>query len=209
MNILSTIVATGIPGFLSYIYLNRLGILNYTKDEKDEKIIVLSIFSLINIGVSIVVFYYLTGKKFSKNLDIESYLFLFLIAVVVSFILTLYIYPLVMKMGNKYIDNFQKNNHIANKSTKTVYESVLFRKDKKYPFIFIFDFDNKFIESGFAHRLSGASEKLNISITNTTGHIKETYTIYEVLEKFENHDNESAEIIIDVENKLKVFVFYS
>lgn len=209
MNILTAIVATGIPGFFSYVYLSKLGILTYTKDNKDEKVIVLSIFSFLNMGIAYIVYYGINKDFPFKEIKISEIILLFFISLIVSIIMTIVVYPFCINIMNKHIQKYQVKKGIANRSAKTVYELVFFPEDKKYPFVYIFDFENNFIESGLVYRLSGIDEKLNISITNTTGYVNETVTINEVLGTFEECDNDKAEMIIDVENKLKLFVFYS
>lgn len=211
MSILTTIVATGIPGFLSYIYLSQLGLLNYSKNDKDEKIIVLSIFSFLNMGISFSLFYGITGINPFEEITSKSVIPLFIFSAFISTVMTLGIYPSVLKWMFKSIENFQKKNNVAQKSSKTAYDLALFSSEYEYSFAYIFDFENKFIESGFVKRLSEEEGKLQIVLGTETAYTKEPWIFEEVLSMFNDEalkDN-SAELIVDIERKIKVFVFYS
>lgn len=210
MNIFSTIVATGIPGFLSYIYLNQLGILNYSKNEKDEKITVLAIFSFLNMGISFYAFYGITGINPTKKLEIISIAPLFFISLLISSIMTFAVYPFVLKKMDISLKKFQEKNKIAKRSSKTLYELTMFKKDHNPPFIYIFDFEDNFIESGYFYRLYDINDKLQLSLSTNTYHTKEKFSIDEVLEQFNKLENspDKADLIIDVDHKIKIFVFY-
>lgn len=80
MDVFLAIVGTGIPGFLSYWYLSKLGLLEFDKDRKDEKIIALASLSALNVFLTVMSyagFIYATRKKscrFQSSIAIANFL---------------------------------------------------------------------------------------------------------------------------------------
>lgn len=209
MNLLLVVVATGIPGFLSYAYLSQLGIIIFSKNEKDDKVIVLSIFSFLNIGLSFCVFYWLTSIEPSKNMPFSAVIKLFIVTLIISAILTLTLYPYVLKKMKKTIETYQGKNNINIKSNQTVIEKIIDSTEYKFKAVYIFDFDNNFIESGYLKRYSGEETTgFQISLATETFYNDEKPTFNEILNKF-NTDPipEANELLLDVDKKIKIFIF--
>ncbi|MBQ0861990.1 hypothetical protein VKPMB4989_12880 [Enterococcus lactis] len=95
-----SIIGTGIPGFLSYWYLSKQGLLDFNKDRKDEKIIVLSALSALNIFFTLIASI-LLYKSFNINLNFENMnisqiLIVFILGVLISVLFTTTLYPFVI-----------------------------------------------------------------------------------------------------------------
>lgn len=208
LNFFSAAITAGIPGFMSYVYLSRIGILNYNKDEKDEKIIVLTILSFLNIGVTYYVFRIISGVDPLKELTWINVPILFFIGILMTVIMTKF-YTLVI---NLFINNLEKSRLKENKmikNNKSIYENSLIKAGGKKIFVYIFDFKNEFIESGYFYYLDTLDGKIKIGLCNNTFYVDKAPTIQEVLKAFnEEEDTEKKEIIIDFDNQKKLFLFY-
>ncbi|HZG10562.1 MAG TPA: hypothetical protein VEZ91_01080 [Kurthia gibsonii] len=207
LSIISTIVTAGIPGFASYLYLSKNSVLQHGKEDKDEKIIVLSILSILNMGVTYYVFRIITGVDPLKDLNWINAPFLFGTGIIVTFIMTAF-YSKVIAITNKYWEKNRLENSQIIKNKKTIYDRALHRYNKPI-FVYIFNFKNEFIESGYFYQLDELNGKLRIGLSNNTEHTKEIPTIEEVLNAFNTlNDTTKKEIIVDVDNQLKLFLFY-
>lgn len=209
LSLLLIVVATGIPGFLSYAYLSQLGIILFSKNEKDDKVIVLSIFSFLNIGLSFCLFYWITGIEPSKSMVLSSVLKLFIITLIVSAVLTLTIYPYLLKKMKKTIEIYQEKNNIDVASNQTVIDKIINNSEYKFKAVYIFDFENNFIESGYLKRYSGEETAgFQISLVTDTFYNDENPTFNEVLKEFNSSQTpEANELFLDLDKKIKIFIF--
>lgn len=208
LSFFSAAITAGIPGFMSYVYLSKIGILQYNKDEKDEKIIVLTILSFLNIGVTYYVFRLLFKIDPITELTWTKVPILFGIGIIVTIVMTL-IYERVIDFFAKKLKESRLNKNKAIKNNKNIYDHVLRKSEDKNIFVYIFNFKNEFIESGYFYFLDDLEGKLRLGLSTNTCHTKEAFTISGVLKDFnEEADPDKKEIIIDVDNQLKLFLFY-
>lgn len=208
LSFFNAIITAGIPGFMSYVYLSKVGILNYTKDEKDEKIIVLTILSFLNIGVTYYIFRFISGVDPIRELTWINAPSLFVIGILVTIIMTK-----LYKFGiNLFINDLEKSRLKENKmikNNKSIYENTLRKFGDKKVFVYIFDLKNEFIESGYFHHLDELDGKTRLGLSNDTCYTEEAPTITEILKAFnDEEDTEKKEIIIDFDNQKKLFLFY-
>lgn len=109
------------------------------------------------------------------------------------------------------MEKFRIDNNLPLKTQETVFEMLVHRKKYKYTHVFIFDFDENFIESGYLGKFSTTGDSINISLETNTFHTKEKVTYIELLEKFNDPKmhKERKEIYLDFDKKLKIFFFYA
>lgn len=208
LSFFSAAITAGIPGFMSYVYLSKIGVLQYNKDEKDEKIIVLTILSFLNIGVTYYVFRLIFKLDPLTELTWTKVPILFVIGVIVTIIMTL-LYERGIDFFSKKIKDSRLNKRKSIKNNKNIYENALRKSEGKNSFVYIFNFKNEFIESGYFYFLDDLEGKLRLGLSTNTCHTKEAFTIREILKIFnEEEDVDKKEIIIDVDNQLKLFLFY-
>lgn len=208
MNILSTIIATGIPGFITYVYLSKVGLLKYTKDEKDEKVIVLAIFSVTNMFFTYYVFRIITQVDPLKDITWINLPSLFFIGILVTIIMTNF-YSFILKKLYKFYEKSQRSSKKGIRSKKNIYDKILIKEDDTKPFIYIFDFENKFIESGYFYFLDDIDGKSAFGLSNNTEYIEEPPIFKEVIKAFnEEKDTDKKDLIVDFDKKIKVVVFH-
>lgn len=91
------IIALGLPGFFTYAVLVKRNILIYTKDQKDEKVMLIGLLSLTNIAVIMLLLE-------SFNLEVMSIAGFFII-VSITLLLTFWIYPFVIRNGRRMLED--------------------------------------------------------------------------------------------------------
>lgn len=207
------LMTSGIPGFFSYWYLSKIQIMYFDETTKDEKVLVLSSLSLINTGISLLIFSVLFKKEIYLLLQISSYSYLeiislFLITVLINFLLTVKIYPTLYEIIQPKLESyFTKVNGV------THYEKPMLKRyfeNKEFDTILVvmFNFENKFIQKG---EVVGVDDfyvnKLGlIHLENNTFEIFENYE--DALNYYKSKDNNIVRLVLDYENKIKIFIFY-
>ena len=216
MELLIAILTAGIPGFFSYWYLNQIGFLNYSDRAQEEKKTIQIILSIINISVSFFVWFLVESKGNLEaalqinTMKIIDVIKLLCISIIITFALTRWIYPMIIKYFMDKMEKFRIKHNMPLKTQETVYEMLVHKKNYKYTQVYIFDFDDKFIESGYLGKFSTTGDSVNLSIEINTFHTKEKFTYAELLEVFNNADldNDTKDIYLDFDKNLKIFFFY-
>lgn len=174
-----------VPGFISYIVLRPFGLFNFQNDS--DRQITLIILSLINSGLSATL-----SSYFWKNS---------IVAMFVSAIIITVFYFLLFIVYNK------SSQMIANKLNVNLYDNMRTLehslsqnfKDKEQ-FLISFDFDNKYIASGYVRNVDDQGNQ-QIELYGQAEHI---YSIETARRLYEENDLNS--IIIDYKNKVKSYV---
>lgn len=174
-----------VPGFISYIVLRPFGLFNFQNDS--DRQITLIILSLINSGLSATL-----SSYFWKNS---------IVAMFVSAIIITVFYFLLFIVYNK------SSQMIANKLNVNLYDNMgtlehsLSQNFKdKEQFLISFDFDNKYIASGYVRNVDDQGNQ-QIELYGQAEHI---YSIETARRLYEENDLNS--IIIDYKNKVKSYV---
>lgn len=216
MNLFLTIIATGIPGFISYWYLSKIGLVYFDKDKKDEKVVALGALSLLNMGLSIFLMYLVADKFFNKKtdflkLDIYSSVILFLIACIVSFLLTYFVYPKVLEKVNTSIEKKLDKDLVPYTTNKPTIEHLVQNPTFPYNAVYIFKNDDRktFVEGGVLERLSVTEGSFKMSISPNTFSTEEDFKYKEVRALFngEHYTKDRKHIYFDFDRNLIIFIF--
>lgn len=216
MELIIALLAVGVPGFFSYWYLNQIGFLNYSNQAQEEKRTIQIILSLINIGVSFSVWFLIESKgNLQASLQVETMKVIDVItllstSIVVTSILTGWIYPLIIKYFINKMGKFRLKHNLPLKTQETVYEMLVHKKEYSHTLVYVFDFDDKFIESGYLSKFSDNSDSINLSLALDTFHTKEKYELIDILGMFNggHYANDAKEIYLDFDRRIKIFFFY-
>lgn len=215
MQIVLAVIATGVPGMFSYWYLSQLGIFRHTEDTKDDKVLVTLALSFLNILMSLFVFSFIYMYLVGVDLELLMKRFLlttfelFLISCTVTYLLTRFVYPNIIKSINKAVENHKNENGIDSYSNYELIEEVIKMrpKDKKYIFIYVFDFNNRFIESGYLSMVN--VKRGQLLIAPNTGYEKEIITYGEVLSILNKvTESTSGRLILDYDKQIKIVAIY-
>lgn len=216
MELFIALLAVGVPGFFSYWYLNQIGFLNYSDRANEEKRTIQIILSLINISISFSVWFLVESKgnldaslqiKTMKVIDVIT---LLSISIVVTSILTGWIYPIIIKYFMGKMEKFRINHNLPLKTQETVYEMLVHKKEYSHTLVYAFDFDDQFIESGYLSKFSDNTDSINLSLALNTFHTKEKYELVDILGMFNggHYDNDAKEVYLDFDRRIKIFFFY-
>lgn len=216
MELFIALLTAGIPGFFSYWYLNQIGFLNYSDRAQEEKKTIQIILSIINISVSFFVWFLLENKGNLEaalqinTMKIIDVITLLSISIIITFTLTRWIYPLIIKYFMSKMEKFRLKHNLPLKTQETVYEMLVHKKEYSHTLVYVFDFNDEFIESGYLSKFSDNSDSINLSLALETFHTKEKYEIVDMLALFngKNYSNDAKEIYLDFDRRIKIFFFY-
>ena len=223
MKTVLAIVTAGIPGVLSYWLLSNFGIINYNKNENIEKASTFAFFSFLNLGFGLALYDYISRNSqlwihkyadfplfpFPPNL-LTPYFNLAICTLTVTIFMSIVVYPICYKafsiIYSYIIDKFKLNKN----SNMSVLESAIKKHSKLDARVYIFDFQNNFIETGEFARISDYDEEYFVSLRNETGYAKETFTFSEVMSYYNSEEvqNNKPEIVLDLKNKYKFIIIY-
>lgn len=223
LNNIITFLSAGIPGMLTFWLLSTFDIISYSKNDLFEKTSALAFFSFLNMGVGIGLYDFISRKGILwiynrgqfPNIthmgdNIPAYLNLGICTLISTIFLSLLIYPLIYKAFMYAYTFIIKHLKLPTKSTNSVLWEALNKNKEMEATVYIFDFENNFIESGTAARLSDYDEEFFLSVRDETGYVKERITFTEVLEVYNSEERQKnkPEIVLDLKNKLKFIIIF-
>ncbi|WP_342388118.1 hypothetical protein [Salinicoccus bachuensis] len=204
MNLFLSIIATGVPGFISYWILSQFRLLDVDKNNKDEKLILLTGLSLINIFV---VYLVLVSRDYSfplESITPKTLIGVALTSMIVVLILSVLIWPLIIKITKDLLNKWKFVLNIPNDSNRTVFDEIMMsRPNETFTQAYIFTFDDKLIIEGATGYIS--HDRPELSIRNK---IDITTTYEQAIKVYNKTDNEHREILIDYERQLKIILIH-
>lgn len=194
------LVLAGVPGFLTYIWLDKLDAINFDLPEKQtDRTIVLILISLLNTSIGLLIYQHLWGRLQQSTWAVVS---LVLVTLLLSVPLA-FVYYLIIKMGNLCLTWIQsKLNMSAILNSTPMIEAIKSKKHNEEKLIIIFDFDNNFISSGYANRLPGVGDPTQQLGLLTYG---QQWSVDTAQAKYDENSDHSEQII-DFDNKLKIYI---
>lgn len=202
-NIIAPLITAGALGFVNYSILSRLDTINLTKEMKEDKKAYMMLFGAMNYFLFTFI-QYLLAKIFTINA--MSDIFAFFITLILTVICTYKIGDKIGMIVNKAINDKRQ------KSGKSLYDSnsvknLAFNLEKSCP-MYVYDFDNKLIWTGYSGWFS-TDEELDFEFTSVPFNAKPEMLEYEdVLEYIQSIDVESR-IYINTNKRVKIILLIS
>lgn len=164
LNTFISLIGTGIPGFLSYWYLSKQGLIDFNKDRKDEKILALATLSAVNIFFTWILslfVYQLFGDVISiDSMSVWQMLTVFLIGLAVSYFFTKVIYPNIVSWATEEVDIQLKNQGKPFLINRHILKDLIYKNKKQYVAVYVFENDEnrRLVESGYLESLGEMKE---------------------------------------------------
>lgn len=216
MNTFISLIGTGIPGFLSYWYLSKHGLMDFNKDRKDEKIVALTALSAINIFFTWILstlLYQRFGIELSiASMDGSQMLVVFIIGAVISLLLTVFVYPYIISKAISGVDGQLKNSGKPFIINRHILKDIIYSNKKDFVSVYIFNNNENrsFVESGYLEALGEIDGNLQLMLSGRTFSVKEKFSYEEVAEIFnsDRYDKEDKHIYFDANQKIIMFIFF-
>jgi hypothetical protein len=208
--LLTSFIGAGGLGFINFIILEKLEIIRQDKEQKDEKLLFVLFFSIVNYALFLLIFSFPDGNMFISEF-IKQLSLGIILTLAISIVLSFTVYPLLAKILKLAINFFRKV--ILNKPSadnQTPKERLLSKGDVS-TFVYIFDFDKNRIAEGYLDGWLNDTEKTNQVSVTAPGELNR-YTYEQVEVMFNDLDNDpepnTTRHLIDLDNRLHYFVFY-
>lgn len=197
------------------MYLSKLQLIYFRESaEKEDKLIILSLLSAINVIVTLSLFGIIMNKTIQEVLNFvelswSEFLVLILLSVIYTLIGTFYLYPFLFTKISKNIST-QLNQRAIIPNEKSPLTYTLFKSPNfDLTYVYVFDFQGNFIESGYWREYDYDGFGL-LGLGGPTTNIKnDPTTIDEVVLTYNSLPDDEAKEIVDLKNSIRIFIFYS
>lgn len=204
-SIISSLIISGALGIFNYTLLVNLGSISSYADKSDRNIMYI-IFSILNYSIFLIIrsFFY-SIKSLPRQLDLG---FSIVLTIVISFILTLYGVSNLITFYKHKNNNSRVAKKLAEATTKIPIEAAFDCND--IMLVYIFDFDNKFITSGYLQNFSTESGLANQFLLEPQEDMdRKELNENDVLEKMNSAFNShKTKIFLDSQARLKYYIIY-
>ena len=194
------LILAGIPGFLTFIWLDKLDAIHFDLPARQaDRTIALILISMLNAAGGLAIYQQIwgtVGRSFWSDFG------LFVVTLILSVPLA-FTYYFLIKLGNSCLIWIQEQFHVATVLPGSPLVEAL--KNKEYSeekLVIIFDFNDKLISSGYANRLPGSDDPTQQIGLMTYG---QDWTVKLAQKKYDESP-QNSEQIIDFDRQLKIYI---
>lgn len=203
IDLVSLLVTTFLPGMFSYWYLSQIGLISHV--ETSDKVIFLSSISVLNILICL--FFVLP----ILNYEINHWLKWSVVAAIsffTTFLLTWKVYPFAIDKLENLVESKLKNSKKPKIKNERVLKTTLDNKPENTSniFVYLFDLQNTFIESGYLSRFNANYGEINLSWDINYEKYTNHFTIEDVITYY--NETKNKDIFIDLDRGIKMYIFY-
>lgn len=199
---INSLITSGGLGFINLFILTRLEKINIDEEDKEDKVIFLIFFSIVNY-----VLFLSFGelfKKISLFSDFRvplSIIFVLIISIILSFTL----FASIATYMNNIINRSRHNERLSSFDNRSI-KKIAFNFDTNKT-IFIFSFDNKLIFSGVSGWFSDL-DNVDFELIAYPFNEKTTLDSYDKVMDFITTKSVESEIYINLDKKIKIITIY-
>ena len=194
------LILAGIPGFLTFIWLDKLDAIHFDLPARQaDRTIALILISMLNAAGGLAIYQQIWG---TVGRSFWSEFGLFVVTLILSVPLA-FTYYFLIKLGNSCLIWIQEQFHVATVLPGSPLVEAL--KNKEYSeekLVIIFDFNDKLISSGYANRLTGSDDPTQQIGLMTYG---QDWTVKLAQKKYDESP-QNSEQIIDFDRQLKIYI---
>lgn len=208
MQIFLILLSSGSLGFISYLTLRELGVLNFPLREKEIEKVTLIHFSIFNAIAVYFLYWLIFGVDlFRAVLDIGIFMKVIGLSVLAALVMP-FLYWFLIRLAKKVFGKIQKNKNLITFKYKPLFDDLFLPNEYEDTFVIIFNFSNEFIHAGHLHRMEYKESKLCFSLYAAP--YQPVYTFEKVSEMFheEGRDSNKLKTVIDPDRGLKYFLMY-
>lgn len=187
-------------GYFTYFLLKDNDILNISNTKKEEKLAVVSLLSVINWSVFWFVQNLIKGSFDNLNNTLITALTALFSFVIILF-LGLFVFPKVISVFYKKMNSNRVKNNKLPFLKRSIRDEALDNDLVKY--IYVFDFDNKYISSGYLNAYQYDVDDYNELLLYAPKEPEITKTVDDVEKLYEKYD---INILIDYEKRIKLYI---
>lgn len=196
-SLVSSLIVSGSLGYLNYNILTKLDVVDFYKDNKDDK----RYFVIMLGGINYLL--YLVTASFIPHAQQGNYLAIaitMLLVLLISVVLDFTIFPCSKKFINWLILKVRNRSGLPDFDIKSAQE--FFFNSNEPQKIYIYDFDNKLIDCGYLYYSSGSDfdELSQVLIPFEKPEEEKSYLEVKRLAR-----KQSSQMLIDSDRQIKIF----
>ncbi|EOD6230595.1 hypothetical protein [Enterococcus hirae] len=199
-NILTALFQSVITGYFTYFLLKSNDLLVLSNAKKEEKTAIVSFLSILNWSI-----YWIMQQILKNILPDLDFAWLTTVTAVISLVLILvlgvYIFPKVLSSFFEWVNKLRTKNNKLPFTRKPIRDEALDGKTLKY--IYLFDFDGKYIASGYLNVYQYDIDEYNELLLYAPKEPELTKTIEDVEKLFQKYD---INILVDYEKRVKLYI---
>ncbi|NMF11519.1 hypothetical protein [Enterococcus sp. 105332] len=199
-NILTALFQSVITGYFTYFLLKSNDLLVLSNAKKEEKTAIVSFLSILNWSI-----YWIMQQILKNILPHLDFAWLTTVTAVISLVLILvlgvYIFPKVLSSFFEWFNKLRTKNNKLPFTRKPIRDEALDGKTLKY--IYLFDFDGKYIASGYLNVYQYDIDEYNELLLYAPKEPELTKTIEDVEKLFQKYD---INILVDYEKRVKLYI---
>lgn len=196
-SLISSLIVSGSLGYLNYNILTKLDVVDFYKDNKDDKRYFVIMLGGINYLLYLVTASFIPHAQQGNYLAIAITMFLVLL---ISVILDFTVFPWSKKFINWLISKVRNRSGLPDFDVKSTQE--FFFNSNEPQKIYIYDFDDKLIDCGYLYYSSGSDfdELSQVLIPFEKPEEEKSY-----LEVKKIARKQSSQMLIDSDRQIKIF----
>lgn len=199
-NFLTALFQSVITGYFTYFLLKSNDLLVLSNAKKEEKTAIVSFLTILNWSI-----YWLMQQIIKNTLPHLDFVWLTTVTAIISLVLILvlgvYIFPKVLSSFFEWFNKLRTKNNKLPFTRKPIRDEVLDGKTLKY--IYLFDFDGKYIASGYLNVYQYDTDEYNELLLYAPREPELTRTIEDVEKLFRKYD---INILVDYEKRVKHYI---
>lgn len=196
-SLISSLIVSGSLGYLNYNILTKLDVVDFYKDNKDDKRYFVIMLGGINYLLYLVTASFIPHAQQGNYLAIAITMFLVLL---ISVVLDFTIFPWSKRFINWLISKVRNRSGLPDFDVKSTQE--FFFNSNEPQKVYIYDFDNKLIDCGYLYYNSGSDfdELSQVLIPFEKPEEEKSY-----LEVKKIARKQSSQMLIDSDRQIKIF----
>ncbi|MBC1210535.1 hypothetical protein [Listeria booriae] len=205
-DLLIKIIASGLVGFFSYIYLTNTNVIYFPKNRSEERKMMITGLTLFHTALGLLIY------EICQTLIPLTAIWLLIVSstivVVINIVFMIFINPLVLKAYYGIITLVRKKKNLGGKTASSNWRKVFHRNESAI--VHIYDFSGNMIFTGFTKRVPEDIEydyfDMILDGRSISGiEISELSTI-KMFENFADELGHETEVYLDFEKRLKFYV---
>lgn len=209
--LVTAIFTAGSLGFINTFILEKIGVLIFHKSNEQDKKHFLFFFSFINYIIYLSVYLLIVKSKCFSLDNLVIICISLILTLLITITLSLLVFPTAANIFSKLLNNRRKHNKLSEVEHRSPRDRVFDDSDIKS--VFIFNFDNLLIDSGFLESYSNDSNYYEITLVpfDSKPYLDDYDKVKNFFEdeNFEDKNKEDKIILLDFEKKIKYYVIKS
>lgn len=200
--LITAIISSGGLGFINFYILRKLNRISINSKDKDEKKIILLLFSSINYLIYLVVAFFLKSI-ISDEIGLAAVSFT--LTIIITIFLSLFIFPHIIYALSWITNKLRRQDGKNDISSETVHDKF-FQNYSNNKNMYIFNLEGHLIFKGTPYQFSLSTDE-NFEFLATYFYEESVTKDYDELVEYARLKNIDIDILVNIDKKIKIVIF--